>query len=134
MTLTLLSIFAAALWSLNSYEAKVISVTDGDTVKVVVEVWASQSLTTAIRLRGVDTPEIKGKCAGERELAAKGKARVAGLLPAGTTVTLTQLGPDKYHGRHVAAIVLRDGTNVAALLIAEGLARPYDGGKKSSWC
>ena len=131
----MISLFlAVAIWSLNVYDARVVSVTDGDTVKVVVTLWVSQELSTSIRVRGVDTPETVGKCESERRLAQKAKVRVAELLPVNAHVTVSNIENDKYGGRYVADIRLRDGRSLSALLISEGLARAYDGGKKSNWC
>jgi hypothetical protein len=41
--------------------------------------------------------------------------------------------PDKFAGR-VDADVIVDGRPIAAVLVAEGLARPYTGGARQSWC
>ena len=53
-------------------------------------------------------------------------------------VTLHDIGPDKYFGRVVAQVhvKLKDGidTDVAQMMIAAGLGRPYNGGTRGSWC
>ena len=36
--------------------------------------------------------------------------------------------------RRVLATVLADGVDVACVLIADGLGRPYNGGKRQGWC
>lgn len=129
--LYLLLSFAVAL---GAYSARITRVIDGDTVQGSVTIWVDQTVTTSIRLRGVDTPELKGACDSERAAAVKAKALVESLLPVGSVATLTNVGPDAYRGRIDADITLADGRMLAHVLIAEGLARPYDGGKKSSWC
>jgi micrococcal nuclease len=57
---------------------------------------------------------------------------VRGLVRNGT-VQVEQIEWDKYGGR-VLATVYVDGRDLAALLIAQDLARPYDGGKRQPWC
>lgn len=113
------------------FAALVISITDGDTFKARIPVWDGIEVVTAVRVRGIDTPEIKGKCPAEKAAALEAKARLAVLLNG--QVQLLHVEPDKYAGR-VDADVIVDGKPVAAILIAEGLARPYTGGARQGWC
>jgi endonuclease YncB( thermonuclease family) len=113
------------------FAALVLSVTDGDTFRARVPVWDNIDVVTAVRIRGIDTPEIKGKCPAEKAAALEAKARLAALLNG--PVQLLHVEPDKYAGR-VDADVTVNGTSVAAVLIAEGLARPYTGGARQGWC
>ena len=86
-----------------------------------------------LRLKGVDSPELRGECERERKLAEKAKEMTAGML-VGKAVTLEDISKDKYF-RLNAVVIDENGVNVAEALIAKGLAVPYDGGKKShSWC
>lgn len=128
-----LLIFAAALWSLNTYDAKVVSVVDGDNLKVIVSIWIDNEIYPSIRVRGIDTPEKNGKCAREIELAEQAKALTA-MMVANGRVRLSNVGPDKYNRRYLADVTLRDGRKLSSVLISEGLARRYDGKKKSNWC
>jgi len=114
-------------------EAKVIRVIDGDTFEAELSLWVDLTKRTSVRVRGVDTPEIKGNCKAERDGAAAAKLRVSELLD-GRIVSLTVIAPDKYAGRVDATVTLPDGQDLAKLLIAEKLARPYAGGKRRSWC
>jgi len=114
------------------FAALVISITDGDTFKARIPVWDGIEVVTAVRLRGIDTPEIKGKCPAEKAAALAAKARLEYLLSSGD-VQLFHVEPDKFAGR-VDADVTVDGKPVAAILIAEGLARPYTGGARQGWC
>lgn len=116
---------------IGSFLALVLSVTDGDTFKARIPVWDNVEVITAVRLAGIDTPELKGKCASEKALALKAKARLAELLTG--TITISDVKPDKFAGR-VDAIVTANGQEVAGILVAEGLARPYTGGARGSWC
>jgi micrococcal nuclease len=55
-------------------------------------------------------------------------------LVAGRPVLVADPRPDKYFGRIVARLVLSDGVDAGQILLAEGLARPYAGGRRESWC
>ena len=113
------------------FAALVLSVTDGDTFRARVPVWDNIDVVTAVRIRGIDTPEMKGKCPAEKAAALAAKERLTALLNG--QVQLLHVEPDKYAGR-VDADVTVNGASVAAILIAEGLARPYTGGARQGWC
>ena len=113
------------------FAAVVLSVTDGDTFKARIPVWEGVEIVTAVRIRGIDTPELRGKCPAEKAAALAAKDRLAALLAG--PVQLLHVEPDKYAGR-VDADVSVSGQSVAAVLIAEGLARPYTGGARQGWC
>lgn len=117
---------------IGTFLALLISVTDGDTFKARIPVWDNVEVVTAVRVKGIDTPEIKGKCVAEKALALKAKARLADLLASGQIV-ISDVTPDKYAGR-VDADVTANGQDVAAILVADGLARQYTGGTRGSWC
>ena len=113
--------------------AVVLRVIDGDTIAIRARIWIGQSVETKVRIAGVDTPELRGGCALEIELAIAARdlvVRVLGDQPA----TLRDVRYDKYGGRVLARVENNDGEDIAALLIAAGLGRPYDGGKRRPWC
>ena len=114
--------------------ARVIRVIDGDTLEVEVRIWFGQDVTVNVRVLGVDTPEMKGKCPAEIEAAKKAGMFTWGLAPPGGLVQLHSVKPDKYAGRVDAIVELSNGRDLAAALIAAGLARPYAGDKRQSWC
>lgn len=116
-------------------KAEVVRVIDGDTVEVRARPWLGMVVETRVRILGLDTPE-KGrlaKCESERELGEAASEKMHGLLAPGATVTLHDVQQDKYGGRVVARIETA-GADVGAMVINAGLAKPYDGGRKSSWC
>ncbi|MGF1628304.1 MAG: thermonuclease family protein [Kiloniellaceae bacterium] len=104
------------------------SVYDGDTLRATV---GGQS--TRIRIMGLDTPELPphNKCASEKELGYAARDRLRALLE-GAEVAFCPDGRDRY-GRTLA-VVLVDGRDVADVLIGEGLAREYNGGRRQGWC
>lgn len=113
--------------------ATVVEVVDGDTLRVRAHIWIGQELETAIRLTGVDTPELRGRCDSEKERARDARAFTE-RLTAGGTVVLTDIRTDKYGGRVDAVVHTSDGTDVASALIKAGLGRPYGGEQRSGWC
>ncbi len=113
--------------------AEVVRIVDGDTFEAKIELGLDVWLRRAVRLRGVDTPELRGKCPEERAAARRSRARLAELLSSGP-VALADLDDDKFGGR-VVARVAANGQDVAAALIVAGLARAYDGrGPRAGWC
>lgn len=112
--------------------AIVISTYDGDTFTAETRIWLGQVLTTSVRLDRVDTPEIRGKCQLEKDLAIKARDRSIELT--GDGVILRNIRSGKYAKRVVADVYLPNGQGLADVLISEGLGRPYDGGKRESWC
>ena len=52
---------------------ELVEVIDGDTFRARVDIWLGQSVTVKVRLKGVDTPEMNGKCAAEKKLARQAK-------------------------------------------------------------
>ena len=61
------------------YTATVERVIDGDTLAVRVPVWIGQELTVLVRVRGIDAPERKSRCATERRLAKRASAYLAAM-------------------------------------------------------
>jgi endonuclease YncB( thermonuclease family) len=111
----------------------IIRTIDGDTFEARVHLSPGLDLTTRVRLRGVDAPELKAACAGELELAEAAGAALRGLLGEGG-VTIYNIGPDKYNGRVVADAATRRTDNVSAALLAAGHARGYVRGRRGAWC
>ncbi len=118
--------------------AQVVSVLDGDTLEVRVHIWLGQDLNTRVRLAGIDAPELKGKCDRERDLAQRARAYLlARLEPAAAgagMVRLREVRYGKFAGRVLARVETWDGTDLGQGLLAAGLARPYDGRRRASWC
>jgi len=86
-----------------------------------------------VRLAGIDTPEMHGKCDREKIMARQAKAVTEGLLNEAKQIELMDLRRDKYF--RVLAGIRTDGRDVARQLIEAGLAVPYDGGTKTAnWC
>lgn len=114
-------------------EAEVVRVVDGDTIAVKAHVWPGHIVEVAVRLAGIDTPELKGKCEAERVLAQEARVAVERALVSGRAL-LVDVTFDKYGGRALAQVRSEDGQDLGAQLIAAKLARAYDGKAKQGWC
>lgn len=101
---------------------RVTCVVDGDTVWIEGE---------KIRLADIDAPEAGGACEAERMIAARAAGRLAELL-GGDGFLIERQGLDGY-GRTLAVIVVGGGVSVGAVLVEEGLARPW-AGRREQWC
>jgi micrococcal nuclease len=99
-------------------------VVDGDTI------WYGG---VKIRLADIDTPEVfSPKCASEAALGRRATERLLALLNAGPfEVVPIERDADRY-GRKLR-ILERHGRSLGDILIAEGLARRWDGARRS-WC
>ena len=113
---------------------QVLRVIDGDTVVVDAYPWPAVTIRTAVRLAGIDTPELRGRCDEERERAREALATVVDLVRRAQTVVI--VGP--VHGQFAARVVaqvLVDGVNLTETLMAAGLGRAYDGrSPRQPWC
>jgi endonuclease YncB( thermonuclease family) len=113
--------------------ADVLRVIDGDTFEARVHVWPGLDITTRVRLRGIDTPELKARCAQELRQAEAAREALRVLLAEGE-VGIFSVGLDKYAGRVVAEAATRTMANVSQALLAGGIGRPYGGGRRAGWC
>jgi len=127
------SIPATAIFSRGIYPAEVLRIADGDTFEARVQVWPGIAITTKVRLRGIDTPELKARCPQERVKAEAARARLASILAEGS-VELSRVGLDKFGGRIDAAASTRSTPDVSAALLQAGLGRRYSGGRREGWC
>jgi len=113
--------------------AKVIKVYDGDTFTVEAYPWPGLEAKASVRVNGVDTPEIRGKCEEEMLKAIVARDFVKWLI-LGETVFLQNVKHGKYAGRVVADVKLEGGGNLADKIINQGLGREYHGGAREGWC
>lgn len=114
-------------------DAQVIRVIDGDTIAVKARIWLRQEVETNVRVADLDTPEKNGRCEREKAMAREAKDLVEAILADGH-VRLRDINFEKYGGRVVARIETTDGRDLAGLVRAAKLGRPYDGGHKQPWC
>jgi len=115
------------------YPAEVLRVIDGDTFAARVRVWPGLDVETKVRLRGIDAAELHARCSEEFSQAEAARAALQTILAEGG-VTISQVGVDKYGGRVDALAATRATADVSAAMLAGGWARPYQGGRRKSWC
>ena len=124
----------------------IVSCHDGDTCRVNLprsafnDDWAYQLFghNIPIRVEGIGTPEIRGECQKEKDLAYEARDLVRGLLNNAQTITLTiDDNPKEVRGKYFRIVgrLLADGVNISEILIQKNFAVLYDGGtKRKDWC
>ncbi|MBB4299377.1 endonuclease YncB(thermonuclease family) [Rhizobium leguminosarum] len=86
-----------------------------------------------IRIADIDTPELSPpRCQRERELGLAAKNRLLDILNSGPLSFKTTAREEDRFGRKLR-IVYRDRRSVGDILVAEGLARKWQGLRRS-WC
>ncbi|ADW16416.1 nuclease (SNase domain-containing protein) [Desulfobulbus propionicus DSM 2032] len=101
-------------------EAQVVGITDGDTIKVLIE-----GQQVKIRLYGIDAPE-SGQAYGRKSQTALKQ------ISAGRKISIKAIDHDRY-GR-VVALVYADGINVNEIMASSGYAWVYPQYCKKSFC
>ena len=117
----------------TGYPADVLRILDGDTFEARVRIWPGTDVTTRVRLRGIDAPELHARCEEERVKAIASRDALARIL-AEPGVGITHVGQDKYGGRVDADASTARTPDVSIALLSAGHARPYSGGRRESWC
>lgn len=85
-------------------------------------------------LVGFDTPETYyADCASEKARGDAATARLRKLIISAGRVQLFLRNERDRYGRGLGSLLV-DGLNVGDVLISEGLARSYNGGKRDGWC
>lgn len=107
------------------YASKLISVHDGDTITVQIDMGFHLYMEIEIRLDGLDCPELEtpeGKiCRDKTTKWLEGK-----------TINLKSVKYEKY-GRRLGIITDEFGMTLNAFLLENGFAIPYDGGTKKEF-
>ena len=110
------------------YQAELERVVDGDTVDVTLDLGFDVKLhKQRVRLHGIDTPESRTRNLAEKKLGLAAKERLKELCVGRFKVK--SLGKGKY-GRVLGIPYTEDGKDICQLLIDEGHAVEYYGGKK----
>jgi micrococcal nuclease len=119
-------------------EADVISVTDGDSIKIAAFPWPDEATIRDVRIRGIDTPEVRGRCQYEKDLAAAAKSFVTDLVNKNKKrVKLLVIGCNSTQGGQFGrclADVHVGSVPIAGALIEKGLARTNMGEERKPWC
>lgn len=116
------------------YKCRLVKIIDGDTVDADIQLGFNVTLSkTRIRLYNIDTPESRTRNLAEKALGLKAKDRLTELL--GEKFYITSLGEGKSKGKYGRVLAtpytLDTQEDVCELLVKEGHAVYYDGGKKT---
>lgn len=109
-----------------------VDVTGADSVRVNGREYA---------LYDVDAPQLSARCRNERDRASEIATFVRGLIANAERVEITpgydprgrRSWPSDRFGRRLADIRI-DGQDLGALLIARGLAAPWNNRENRNWC
>ena len=120
-----------------TYKIKLDRVVDGDTIDAYIDLGFEVSVKKRIRFMGINTPESRTRDLEEKARGLAAKGRLKAILEGANTIQLTSHGVGKY-GRCLGELEVDvvDGkecltlVNVNELLIKEGHAVAYDGGKR----
>jgi len=111
------------------YNAILERVVDGDTIDVTLDLGFNVFLKKQrCRLAGIDTPESRTRDLAEKKLGLEAKARLTELC--GHNLKIKSLGRGKF-GRILAIPFTEDDEDICKILIKEGHAVEYWGGKKA---
>jgi len=111
------------------YKATIEKVVDGDTIDVTLDLGFDVRLhKQRCRLAGIDTPESRTRDLAEKKLGLAAKDRLIELCTG--SISIKSFGKGKY-GRILAIPYTEDGKDICQMLIKEGHAVEYNGGKKT---
>ena len=112
---------------------EVTSIYDGDTFRANIKDYPKIiGYRVSIRINGIDTPELRGKCKEEIKMARAAKRKTVTLLRGAKHIELRNMKRGKYF--RILADVYVDGVSVADELLKGGYAVRYSGGHKIDWC
>lgn len=112
---------------------KVDRIYDGDTFYAYIKGHNPiDNKPVGIRIRGIDTPEMKDQDPKIRKKAQRAKDIVSEEIKNAGTIHLYNVNLNDKYGR-ILASVFCDRRDLAKILLEDKLAKKYDGGKKESW-
>lgn len=114
-----------------------IYVLDGDTILTIRDVGDNRFSVAAIRIKGVDAPEIRSK----NELEQKAGRLVAQVtrqwcyssMQNGNELEVIEYPGGKYHGTAMGDLVNSEGDLLSEFLLVNRMVSPYSGGTKWVW-
>ena len=113
----------------NNPVCTVTDVIDGDSIKMFCRGTDQRS----VRLTGYDTPEtFQPGCTAELRLGQRATAYLETQLRAAREIWIEPEGNDKYD--RVLIRMRLDGRELSDIMIAEGVAVAYSGGRRINWC
>jgi micrococcal nuclease len=111
------------------YNATLDRIVDGDTFDCILDLGFDVKLhKQRVRLSGIDTPESRTRDLAEKKLGLAAKERLKELCTG--NFKIKSLGKGKY-GRILGIPYTENGKDICQMLIDEGHAVEYHGGKKA---
>ena len=111
-------------------------VIDGDTIDVAADLGFDVSIKLRLRFAGINTPESRTRNLEEKALGKAATAFLKETLESADAVEFESHERGKF-GRVLATpFTVKCGkrTDICKLMIREGHAREYSGGKREPWC
>ncbi|MDM8542460.1 thermonuclease family protein [Desulfococcaceae bacterium HSG7] len=117
----------------HSTVKKVDRVYDGDTLFAFVKGHKPiDNKPIGIRVRGIDTPELRDRRPSVKAKAQKAKDFVESEVQTARKVHLYNISMKDKYGRMLATVFC-DRKDIAKMLLEKKLAKAYDGGTKPKW-
>lgn len=118
---------AIPVWAITFEGVTWLPCYDGDTCTFTIPgVHPFFGQKISVRIRGIDTPEIRGKCEAEKSKAKETRDFLRNLLRNAGRIDLVDAERGKYF--RIVAFVRADGIDVVSLMIQRGLGRETGGG------
>jgi endonuclease YncB( thermonuclease family) len=119
----------------GTYKARVVSVYDGDTCKVIF-FFRNVATKISIRLLGYDSPEIQGGSDAEKAAAIKARDYLSSLIM--NNIVDIELGKNDQYGRPLAKIYTTDPESqtkicINDVMLSNNYGYEYYGGKKQEF-
>lgn len=117
------------------YRYEITRAVDGDTFEFIIPDMPKELGKFKLRVYGIDSGEIgsRAKCSKENEIGKAASKYAKELILSAADVGITIRGWDKYGGRVIGDLII-NGRSYRDMMIEKKLVKPYDGGKKQSWC
>lgn len=114
------------------YNWKIDKVIDGDTVRLEVDYLPVEiGNKMSLRILGIDTPELQGKCLEEIKKAQDARDFLKNYLK-GKQYTIILKGRDKYF--RLLGDIKVGNELISEVMLKNGHAVVYQGKTKTSWC
>lgn len=119
-----------------TYDAKITTVVDGDTVDAELDLGFDVRMTHRLRLYGINTPEIHTTSAEEKAAGLKAKAALESMVTGRTVTIETIKNKAEKYGRFLAKITVVEPTVGGRVILVNdelvrlGHAKPYFGGAR----
>lgn len=111
-----------------TYKAKVLSVYDGDTIRVEIDLgfgmkWSGDGKGVQIRLFGINSPEIKGN---EKNSGILSRDWLRSQIEGKEIILKTIKDSTEKYGRYLGIVFTPEGENLNESLVSKGLAIKKD--------